>query len=189
VRAIARDLGLPDARVTPDYITTSIAYLDDIATGPTSGQLRFHKTTYLRSEAIHERLHIATLSLFGATVVSIAIHVAVTRLNVSISLPWDWQISHQTLTSLLVLVGGVFPAAGAALAGINNQGEFVRIAKRSRAMAARFSGIHVNLQILSSQTPLGLAGVVPVASDMAAAMVEENLDWRILIYDPPATAS
>lgn len=93
---------------------------------------------------------------------------------------------------LLTFVCGFFPACGAALAGISNQGEFRRIAQRSRSMADQ---LKVKLQQVeaverqladSSSTATQLSPELSnAASTTSQLMVNEVLDWRVIFQDRP----
>ena len=92
-----------------------------------------------------------------------------------------------------VLESGFFPALGAALEGINNQGEFRRIEKRSDAMSKRLHHLlkkAIKLQnALSTHTnnsddPMSLQ-LTTLANEAARLMVKEVLDWRVIFLDRP----
>jgi hypothetical protein len=77
---------------------------------------------------------------------------------------------------------------GAAMAAIKNQGEFARIAKRSRAMAERLEQMNKQAKpLLESATALHSSEVAKYAFDVAQLMVDEVLDWRVLFLDRPLT--
>ncbi len=189
VRAIARSVGIPDLQVTPTYTAECLDYLFDIADGPEHGQLRFHIASHIRSEKIGERLERGTLLLFWLSIVGIAINFALPSLT-----RWDPQaVSDRAIVNRwLTLLSAVTPAFGAALASINNLGEFSRLAKRSRAMADGFIRFRNQIKALrvraSGPTPLPIASVTHLASRMAEAMVEENVDWRVVVLDLPHSA-
>jgi hypothetical protein len=181
MRAIARATGLPSAKVGPAYVLDCLNYLAKI----TGGQLGFHHTTEKRSERIWHRLHVTTLVLFFATFCGIALHLAL-----------DLAAPHHliVLKRCLVLMSAFLPALGAALAGINNQGEFARLAKRSAAMAdgfERFTAPIKALQDANARDPHApkLAHVIPMAGKVAEVMVDEVADWRVVFIDRPQTAA
>jgi hypothetical protein len=91
-----------------------------------------------------------------------------------------------------VLASATLPALGAALAGISNQGEFVRVAKRSAAMADIFKIHGARIAMLRSDTGADtpkLSQVIPLASTIAGIMVDEVADWRAVFIDRPQTAA
>ncbi len=90
----------------------------------------------------------------------------------------------------LVFCSATLPALGAALAGISTQGEFARLARRSAAMEDGFKAFASEITALrpggvdAADGPT-LAKVTPLAGKIAAAMVEENADWRVVFIDRP----
>jgi len=182
-------VGIPDLRVTPAYTAECLDYLFDIADGPENGQLRFHIASHIRSEKIGERLERGALFLFWLSIVGIAVHFALPSLT-----QWDPQAvsDREAVNRWLTLLSAVTPAFGAALASINNLGEFSRLAKRSRAMADGFTRFRTQIEALRAKvtgpSPLPIASVTHLASRMAEAMVEENVDWRVVVLDLPHSA-
>ncbi len=189
VRAIARSLGIPNLRVTPAYTAECLDYLFDIADGPQHGQLRFHIASHVRSEKIGERLEQGTLLLFWVSIAGIVINFALPSLAL-----WDPQAAtdRAVINRWLTLLSAVTPAFGAALASINNLGEFSRLAKRSRAMADGFIRFRNQITAMRAKAagppPLPIAEVTHLAGRMAEAMVEENVDWRVVVLDLPHSA-
>lgn len=189
VRAIARATGIPTATVTPGYAGECLDSLALVVGDEKRGQLSFHVTNRDRSDNIHHRLHWATLGLLVLTVVCVVIHL-LPHLPVpglaAIHLP-------ERLEACLTLASATLPALSAALAGIANQGEFARIAKRSAAMVDGFELFSTELQSLHRRTvgpvpSLRIADVVPVAARVAEMMIEEVVDWRVVFTDRPPTA-
>jgi hypothetical protein len=69
-------------------------------------------------------------------------------------------------------------------ASINNQGEFARLQRRSRAMADSLSAVREQISALAAEPePPPLARVTELAARLAAMMVEENTEWRIVVLD------
>ena len=187
VRAIARSVGIPNVRVTPAYAAECVDYLYDIADGPIVGQHRFHESSHTRSERVHERLHRATIFLFWVSIAGIGVHLVLPFQ------PWLDKAGEDAVDRWLVLLSAVAPALGAALASINNQGEFSRLSKRSRAMAdgfARFKSQIAELKdrLAAGQRAVPIAEVTALASEMAEMMVDENIDWRVVVLDLPHVA-
>lgn len=176
-RAVERSLGLPSAVIDRDFLTHS---LDDVIR-LLEGQIRFHQTTFERCERIEHRLHLAEVTLLVLTLVCCAQHMMQGLLH-------DWP---QLPGHLLTFFCGVFPAMGAALAGINNQGEFRRLARRSRSMHARLSQHLLELQVSQSRMTTGAtigqlsADISHTAANAARAMINEILDWRVIFQDRP----
>jgi hypothetical protein len=94
----------------------------------------------------------------------------------------------------LTFVAGFVPALGAAVAGINNQGEFRRLVMRSEAMSARLLDLEQRAGALLKTLAASPSGpwiprVSGEASDLAIQtaqlMVNEVLDWRVVFLDQP----
>ena len=189
LRAIARCVGAPSARVTPAYVDDCLVDLADIAGRGQNGQEGFHHANAERAERINHRLHGATVGLFTLTVLGICLHLAPYLLGERLGQAGAW-IEHGG--NWLVMASAVFPALGAALAGINNHGDFARMAKRSSAMADAFA--QFSRRIAASRAKLArgeavpLAEVIPLASTIAQTMVDEVIDWRVVVLDRPQTA-
>ena len=187
VRAIARSVGVPTVRVSPAYAAECLDYLYDTAAGPIVGQGRFHEASHHRSEQVHERLHRATILLFWLSIAGIGVHLVLPFQ------PWLDKPAEDSLSRWLVLVSAVAPALGAALASINNQGEFSRLSKRSRAMADGFTRFKSRIaemrdRVGTSATAVPIAEVTTLAGEMTEMMVDENIDWRVVVLDLPHVA-
>src|SRR5262249_3099134 len=132
LRTIDRAVGLPNARVTATYLRQCLDYIARIL----RDQINFHIATAKRAERIEQRLHRWGLRLFIVTIITVVLHL--------IHLMYEGTyIAHGAeggvRSDFWVIFTAGLPAIGAALAAINNQGEFARVAKRSRAMAARLN--------------------------------------------------
>lgn len=185
VRAIARAAGLPSAEVDPHYVRECLEDLEAIADGPGIGQRSWHQTNSVRSNNIYRVLSVGSGMLFLATVVTTGVHFAwlamdtkqdirslAEKIVTQITLPW------------MILLSAFLPALGNALAGINHSGEFLRSAKRSRAMADEFALQAKRIRELAARSgEPTLAEVIPIASRMAQSMVEEVIDWRAILLD------
>lgn len=195
LRGIARETGLPNARLSSEHLAQSVAYLREVVSGVSAtpgGQIRFHQDTARMSARIHRRLHRATVVAFGLTVACVAGHLLLDAFPdampaVFSRLPglewWAWL-------KPAFWVGTAFlPAVGAAVAGLMNQGEFARTAKRSEAMAARFAELDRELEVLehriNSLERVQSAKIADVAARAAQLMVDEVLDWRVVYLHRP----
>jgi len=190
MRAIARSTGIPGKKVTSQYVRDCLDYVASLV----DGQLGFHQNNETRSENIAHRLHVTAIILFGLTIVSIAIHL---MLELSGHVPSMHGLHdvlpdgiHPILVRWLVFFSATLPAFGAALAGISNQGEFARLAKRSAAMADSFERFSAQIAALrSGQSPYQgapkLTQVAPLAGKIAEVMVDEVSDWRVVFTDRP----
>ena len=181
-RAIARAVGLPEARVTADYIKANLdELLDFLGTNtPPHGQIGFHHINCERMERIHHRLHRMSLILFAVSILSVGC-------NWLVRFAWPQVIDR--VNEWLILFSAFLPALGATFAAINNQGEFARLQRRSHAMADSLRAVRervFNLDVEPHPPPLSI--VSELAAQIASMMVEENTEWRIVVLDVPHTA-
>jgi len=142
----------------------------------------FHQATAARASRIEHRLHLLEVVLLLLTLACCSQHLAQSF----------WPGWFHVSGRLLTFCCAVFPAAGAALAGISNHGEFRRIAQRSASMTERLTHQLENLRRLrqqldnpdSSQKQLS-PEIAALAGEIARTMVNEVLDWRIIFQDRP----
>jgi hypothetical protein len=179
MRAVARLTGIPDARIDVDYVDERLDHLLEIA----NGQIAFHDIARRRSHAIHRRLHAAALGLFTLSALTVFIELLM-------PLGLGGLAPGATLAAVnrwIVLFDAVAPAVGAALATINNQGEFGRLAKRSQAMVQGLSLVRDQTLGLRARIAAGapprLTEVAALAQDLTTIMVDENADWRVVVLD------
>ena len=184
MRAVARDTNLPDTVVNRDYLLDCLDHLAGVVGSEAGGQWGFHARTGMRAHHLHHRLERASLILFILTFVGILIHLA---------LAWPGifpQEAGEARDRWLVLVSATAPALGAALAGINNQGEFKRLSKRSAAMADGLSRIARDIvRLRTGDQPLRLSDVLQISERLGELMIQEVMDWRIMFADRPPTAA
>ncbi|MBL9121686.1 MAG: hypothetical protein JNL80_17405, partial [Phycisphaerae bacterium] len=180
VRAYERAIGLPIARVDQAYLEE--AYGD--VTKVLADQISFHQASVRRCHMLEHRIHAIGLFLISLCLVACLFHVIVHHLH----LEWFSPGVLHTFS----FVTAAFPAIGAALEGIVNQGEFRRVARRSKAMASHLASIKAKADGLQKDKapPLTRASVSDIASRTASAMINELLDWRVVFIDrkpaPPA---
>lgn len=184
VRAVARETGIPSAKTDPAYVRDCLAFLARTVGDEREGQLCFHRNSMLRSERIHHRLHVTTATLVFLTIAGVVLHLLMGMHVLDIG-----EEASETLNHVLLLIAAGFPALSAALANIDNQGEFARLSKRSRAMADAFKRFHEEMVGLTGRigtaSPPGMAEATALASKVATSMVEEVVDWRIVAIDLP----
>ncbi len=169
-RAVARDIGLPNVVVDNSYLGACLAHLHTLL----GDQLKYHRDNTDRCHNVENRLHIAGLVLLSLTLAACVLHL----LHLFLPAP------------MLTFVCGFCPALGAALAGIDNQGEFRRVARRSHAMQKHLRSLMQRVELLQKAiaSPEASQGafapqVGVVAGDAASLLVAEVLDWRIVFLD------
>jgi hypothetical protein len=194
VRAITRAYALPDTVADRTHIARC---LDGIAR-TIDGQIDFHRVTMDRSERIQHRLHKGTKWLVRLTVAGVFLHLI--RLlaeplagyfHLDLTRPsWLPERTGEIVGGLLLLCSAFLPAAGASIANINNQGEFARLGKRARAMRDSFLRLKpeadaMQRRLASEEPPVTMAQATSLAARMASTMLEEVVDWRVVVLDLP----
>ena len=177
MRAVARACGIPEAAVTPVYVRDYLDFLSRIVGDRTGGQWGFHVQSAHRAELIFTRLRNATLWLVGLTAVGVGVRflLHLLRHGEKLASP-GWE-------RWLLLASAALPALGAALEGINNQGEFSRTAHRSAAMAGAFEAYAMQIRKLQDEKDATLAPATTVSSQITQTMVDEVTDWRAVFSD------
>ena len=182
VRAVERALGLPSVVVDKAYLDGYLAHLADVV----SGQINFHETTARRCHNMEKRLHRCGIALLALTLLACGLHLVLSVWHATLRPAW---LPPQVLT----FVCGFFPALGAALAGIINQGEFHSLTNRSEAMREQLNILVSQIKSLRQQiaaTPdsamrQSSTQAVALANATAGLLVNEVLDWRVVLLDQP----
>ena len=181
VRAVERVLGLPSVKVNKNHLLECLSDLLKIL----KGQINYHKTNADRYHKIEHRLHTLGIMFLSLTLIACGLHLLPALFH-DIHFP-IW------LPDLLTFFCGFFPAMGAAMAGIINQGEFIPIAKRSESMhrqldILKHQIINLKKQITTADDSADQefsAKANQLAGDVAHLMVYEVLDWRVVFLDRP----
>ncbi len=177
MRAVARACGIPGVKVTPAYVRAYLDYLAQIVGDPKSGQWGFHAQSAKSSHLIFSKLRTMTLWLLWLTVFGILLRLTphvVHRIE---------GLFPAYVERWLLLCSAFLPALGAALEGINNQGEFTRTARRSAAMAGAFEVYAAQLRKLREQKETALAPITDLSRQITATMVDEMAEWRAVFSD------
>ncbi len=184
MRAVAREANLPDLAVDRGYLLDCLDHLAGVVGSASDGQMGFHIRTGARAHRLHHRLERATLVLFALTFLGILVHLG---------LAWPGLFPREAGEAAdhwLVLLSATAPALGAALAGINNQGEFQRMSKRSTAMVDGLARVGRDIaRLRSGDQPLHLAAVLQLSEQVGELMIQEVMDWRIMFVDRPPSAA
>jgi hypothetical protein len=171
-QAIERAAGLPNVRLSMDYLMgVQNVWLKNVI----EDQIVYHKTTYVRYEQVHERLHSAGWALFVLTLMACSLHL----LN-------DEFIRNPAASRWLVLATAFLPALSAALIAIRSQAEAQRLAMRSRAMEQNLEQIRRDFAALPTRAGEGDSQRLRAGADRVTdLMVREMLDWRVVLLDRP----
>jgi hypothetical protein len=182
-RAVERDIGLPSASLQPPYLVACFENVQDVITT----QSHYHADTATRSARIEKRLHLVGVTVLIGTLIAGALHVVAARDPLSL-------LARPPIVGSLIFMCGFLPALGAALAGIGNQAEVRRVAKRSEAMHRHFETLASRMRGLldtAKGTPAApqdrqlSVEVADVALRATELMINEVLDWRVVFIDRP----
>jgi hypothetical protein len=177
VRAVERHIGLPDARIDRQHLRQAAENLGALL----QQQSRYHAGNAAQCHRIEHRLHVIGMTLLVGTLFAAGVHLA------GGLVAW---VPHSTrLSGVLIALAAFLPALGAALAGISNQGEFVRMAKRSAAMAQHLGALLDDVQRMLNPSQgaaeVSWANVVSLTIGTAQLMSREVMDWRVVFLDRP----
>jgi hypothetical protein len=180
LRAVTRSLPPGDVVFNPEFLRQHLENLRDLL----AGQEHFHGGSEIRCQKIEKRLHWGIIAMLVLTLIACVSH-----------------LFHAPLPGhLLTFLCGFLPAVGATLAGINNQGEFRRMMKRSNAMQVGIKKLIARINELLSEIPDSDGNANPpntpaaksftpevrkVTGDAANLLLREVLDWRVLFLDRP----
>ena len=115
-------------------------------------------------------------SFFGATAVACLTHLI---------LAWVLDLPER-VSGLLLTLNALLPACGAALAAIRSQGEFHRVARRSRSMEQELADLRFRLSVIPAKgNELQSQEIRRVSERISGLMLGETLDWRVVFQDRP----
>jgi hypothetical protein len=177
LRAVARACGIPSVKVTPGYLGDYLDFLGCMVGHAGSGQWGFHAQSAKRSHLIFSRLRAMTLWLLWLTALAIVARFVLQFVpGVGAAFP-------AYVERWLLLFSAFLPALGAALEGINNQGEFTRTARRSAAMAGAFEAYAARVRKLREEKDAALAPITDLSRRITQTMVDEMTEWRAVFSD------
>jgi hypothetical protein len=177
MRAVARACGIPSVKVTHGYVGDYLDFLGCIVGHARSGQWGFHAQSAKRSHLIFSRLRAMTLLLLWLTAFAIVTRF-VLQFVPGVGAPFPAYVERW-----LLLASAFLPAMGAALEGINNQGEFARTARRSAAMAGAFEVYAAQVRNLRDEKDAALAPTTDLSRQITQTMVDEMTEWRAVFSD------
>ncbi|MCX7097038.1 MAG: hypothetical protein NTV43_03920 [Methylococcales bacterium] len=160
-RALSRAEGIPNVSFNADYRKAYQDFLKAVI----NDQAQYHKNNHTRNHRIAQTLH-------GLNVVLLFI----------IGLACVAHIYFHHLAVYSTIIAAVLPAVGAAVAGVLSQGEFERVAKRSKGMHKHLERIIGQLDKNRDATVLELAEQAQRAID---TMSQELYDWRVIFRGKP----
>ncbi len=181
VRAVERSAEFPTGRVDAPYLADVLAEL----VRTIEGQITFHREASHRCHTVERRIHLFGASLLGLTIIAGLVHLS--------PLVWKAMGEYPRVGLVMTFLCGFLPALGAALAGISNQAEFRRVARRSRGMLSELDRLLADAKAWqeslagngAAATPTSVQ-VASLAATTAQLMVNEVIDWRVVFLDRPS---
>jgi hypothetical protein len=163
-RACVRQTGIPHAEVDADYVKAC----RELLLAAIADQEKYHGDKAKNLHLIHHGLHGLTLLAFATTLAACVLHIFFEH-------PAEALFGEHTALILTTLAIGA-PAVGAALEGINHQGEFERMSRRSKAIKNRISDLA--RQIPADERNFSFRKLGRLAEDFCELQILEQTDWR-----------
>jgi len=173
-RHALRDVGLPRAVVTRDYLRSGLA---GAMLPHVTGQRAYHTAKAHRLETVHHRLDKAAEACFALAVASVLAYLGLKGAGV---LGWAPKHLASDLSPIFTFAGVAFPTLGANLSGIRYFGDFERFGAISRVAAEKLRGIEERIGLLLSGAPSALtyAATSDLIHALDEAVVEEIASWQ-----------
>jgi hypothetical protein len=163
-RAILREAGLIKAKVDDQYL----GVCREVLKASIKQQVEYHKENAEKHHHLHHELHLLTFILFAATAGACILHIFPKEVVES--------IFGQHAEMFLTICAIVLPAFGAAVEGINHQGEFERISRRSRAIKSRLDSLAS--QVTEENRRFTFRELGRMAESFCGIQLSEQTDWR-----------
>ncbi|MGE5418011.1 MAG: hypothetical protein ACM3UZ_14835 [Acidobacteriota bacterium] len=173
-RAVVREAGMVSARIDHSHLEACRTFLIKSELAPQYG---FHDTNEIICTRIDQRMSALSMLFFilglGAFVLrAIGGYIpAITTVDLAKDI--------ETAAKICAIV---FPTLGAAFAGVRSQGEFPRLAMRSRGMKSK---IERTIKKLLDSEMSDYSSLSQVLGQTALIMVHEVSDWHLLIKAKP----
>jgi len=170
--AITRECGLPSIIFGAGYFERVRRYL---IASEVSDQIGYHHRNSERLHVFDHRLHLISMGSFAAAIVVAVLHFAA---------EYPPLEEYAALLPVLGYASIILPSLGAALYGIRNQGEFSRVAERSKRMEQTLKGIRDDLE-QSAGTIADREALEAKVRVLAETMLSETSDWQSLFRAKP----
>lgn len=173
-RHALRALGLPEARVTKDYLRQGLSTL---LAPHVRSQRDYHYAKARRLSHVHHRLDRVSGRLFIAAVISVSVYLGIEVLA-ALHLV-DHELPH-SVSKLFTFLGVVFPTLAASLAGIRFFGDFERFAAISEVTAGKLDAIDKRIGLLLAVPggDIDYASVAELAHAVDEVVVSEIENWQ-----------
>jgi len=163
-RAVVREAGLIKAGINDGYLNVCRRFLDH----EISEQIKYHRDNEGKFEALHQSLHGLSIFLFLLTLVACVLHLSTS--------PKVEEFLGDKAEGILTLLAIVLPAFGAAIQGILHQGEFGRIARRSRSIKHRLESMAKQIQ--DPEQTRSFRDLGRATESFCEIQLLEQADWR-----------
>jgi hypothetical protein len=168
-RARVREQSMTSAKLTPEYLAEYQRQLLQVI----QEQARHHLTKGEGRNQTYEPMEVATLIFFALTALACLARLMLPQL----------RLSEDVLVLCLTTMGAVtaaLPAIGAALEGLQAQGEYQRLTERADGMSHFFTSIQSRLTTPEPKQ-LSYTELAQSAHQVSGAMLDELSDWRNLV--------
>ncbi|MGE5403540.1 MAG: hypothetical protein ACM3PP_01235 [Candidatus Saccharibacteria bacterium] len=173
-RAVVREAGMVDARIDRSYLEAYRTFLIKSELVP---QYEFHEINEPICNRIDRRMSALSMFFFILGLGAFALRAiggyipSVTTIDLA-----------KEIDTYAKICAIIFPTLGAAFAGIRSQGEFPRLAMRSRGMKVKIQ--RTIEKLLDTEIP-NYNALSQVSGQIAMVMVQEVSDWHLLIKAKP----
>lgn len=173
-RHALRDVGLPQVRVTRDYLRSGLA---NLVLPHIASQRAYHEAKAHRLKTVHHRLDRAAETCFVLAVVAVLAYLALKGAGIAGVVP---KALAGELSPWFTFFGVAFPTLGANLAGIRYFGDFERFAAISRVAAEKLGEIESRVVLLLSgdRGAVTYAAAADLIHALDEAVVEEIASWQ-----------
>ncbi|MGB5078324.1 MAG: hypothetical protein WBO17_12670 [Sphingorhabdus sp.] len=174
VRHALRGIGLPQMKVTPAFLKSSLIFMRDHHVAP---QREYHSSKAVRLKRAQHNLDRMSEMLFLLAVISVALYLLIELGSASGWLPHE--MPHDVAKTFSFL-GVLFPTLGGAFAGVHYFGDFERFAAISEITADKLGDVATRISILleapdCETTYARVSGLAHAIDDIVVAEIE---NWQ-----------
>lgn len=166
-RARLREQCIRSAKLTPEYLAEYQRKLLQVI----QEQALHHSTKGEGRKRTNERIEVAALIFFALTALACVTHL--------MSSPLHWSEDFLFLTTMGAVTAAL-PAIGAALEGLQAEGEYQRLSERAEGMCHFFNSIQSRLP-KPEDRQLSYTELAQLAHQVSGTMLDELSDWRNLV--------
>jgi Protein of unknown function (DUF4231) len=164
-QAAVREAGMLRGNLERSYC---LAYRKLLIEYEITSQIQYHARNSQSNGRVDRNLQWLATGLFFSTLLVCSVHL------------FDKNVLHQIY---LVQMAALLPAFGAAIHGINSQGDFRNVARRSADMNKWLSNILTRLRMAGDE--ISSDELAAFAEEAAGVMGADLLDWRVDFQEKP----